>query len=445
MDEEKTREFEYSEQDAVAQEVAPQGLFSTMVRGVDLSKLVKDIPLDDDFFKRVEATIAMGSDLAAEGVDSVSLNLEYPANRKPGVAPLASDGVIWRPGAVAPHAFAAWLDDAKDLDYQYQMDVEFSAQSEWVGKGNRVTSPWITSRARALTLDPLDVMALFDLPISVGSIDPTVQQVEVDVAYDDAASGFSDHRSFLLKAGDPAAHWKLRLSDPNLHTYQYRVTYVFTGNYQHATDWITTDSDTLVIGNPFKNQFQLGVVPILDVANLQEADVEIVYKEADSGYEHRSSLTFNPTAMARQVVVIPTMAAEPSGYSFTSTVVHQDGSVVAPTTTQATIDDQLVLVKEGQGAVHKISVSLPDPNIGGAGLFAVKVVLWGPGDPPDVAEAIFTPTAVGPKVATLVQPDTSVPWSYHYQVIGYTALGVPRGGEPRVASDSNLLIQLPTA
>src|SRR5262249_17693419 len=178
MDEEKTRELEYAEDDAVAQEVAPQGLFSTMVKGVDLSKLVKEISLDDDFFKRVDATVSMGSDLAAEGVDSVAVNFEYPANRSAGAAPAASDGVVWHPGAVAPHTFAAWLDDAKDLDYQYQMDVEFTAQSEWVGKGNRVTSPWITSRARALTLDPLDVIGLFDVPISLGTIDPTVQQVQ---------------------------------------------------------------------------------------------------------------------------------------------------------------------------------------------------------------------------------------------------------------------------
>ena len=83
------------------------------------------------------------------------------------------------------------------------------------------------------------------------------------------------------------------------------------------------------------------------------------------------------------------MSAVPTGYSFTTTVVHQDGSVVQPTTTQATVDDQVVLVKEGQGAAHKIMVNLPDTNLAGAGLLAVKVVLWGPGDPPDVAEALF--------------------------------------------------------
>ena len=292
------------------------------------------------------------------------------------------------PAQWLPDTFAAWLDDAKDLDYQYQMDVQFSAQAEWIGKGNRVTSPWITSRARALTLDPLDVMALFDLPISLGSIDPTVQQVQVEVNYDDTNERLH-YCSFLMKASDPAVHWKLRLSDPNLRTYQYRVTYVFTGNYQHTTDWTTTDSATLVLGNPFKNQFQVRVVPILEVSNLQEADVEIVYQETDSGYEHRTPLTFNPAAMATQVVVVPTMLAAPTGYSFTTTVVHQDGSVVQPTTTQATVDDQVALVKEGQGAAHKITVSLPDTNLAGAGLLAVKVVLRGAGDPPDVAEALF--------------------------------------------------------
>jgi hypothetical protein len=443
QDELKTREFEYSEQDAVAQQVAPQGLFSTMVKGLDLSRLVKEISLDDDFFKRINASVTMGTDLAAEGVDNVAVNFEYPANRPAGLPPAANDGVIFKPGPIAPHTFTCWLDKSKSLDYQYQLEVEFNAQSEWTGKSNKVTSPWITTRARALALDPLDVIGLLDLPISIGTLDPSVQQVQVEVSYKDAANSFSDDRTFVLKAGDPPVHWRLRLSDPSLRAYQYRVTYFFPGNVRYTTDWVTTDGGTLVVNNPFQNQIELRIIPLLDINNLQEADVEIVYSEPETKYERRTQLTFGTLPLTTQVVVIPTLARNPKGYSYSTTVVRADGSVISPVLTPASFEDTALVVKDGPGASHRLTVKLPDTNLAGAGLLAVKVVVWGPGSPPDVAEAIFTPTATADQKLMIVQPDGTGPWMYNYAVTGYTARGIPRPGDTGQASDSSLLVRLP--
>jgi len=207
---------------------------------------------------------------------------------------------------------------------------------------------------------------------------------------------------------------------------------------------VETDSGTLLVKNPFQNQLALRVVPILDVANLQEADVEIVYTEADTGYEARVPLTFDPSAIAARPVVIPTVAKVPVGYNYTTTIVHQDGSIVNPITQAKTFGDTAVAVTEGAGAAHRIKVALPDPNLAGAGLTAVKVVVWGQGDAPDVAEAVFTPSATAEQSVLLLQPDDGAAWAYNYAVTGYTALGVPRAGVSGVTSAQKFLVQLPT-
>jgi hypothetical protein len=414
-----------------------------MIHGVDLARYMREISLDDDFFKRINATVSMGSDLTVEGVDSVAVNFEYPANRKPGQQPTDTDGVIFRPGQTNTHTFTCWLNSAKSLDFQYQMSVQFLANSEWVGKSNKAVSPWITTRAQAITLDPLSVIGLFDLPISIGVLDPSIQQVQVEVSYEDPANGFSDDRTFVLKAGDPVSHWRLRLSDPTLRSYRYRLTYFFPAGVRYTTDWVSTDSATLVVNSPFHGQLSLRVIPLLDVSNLEEADVEIVYDEPATGYQQRAQLTFAGPTLNTQTLAIPTLAALPAGYSYSTTIVHADGSVVNPVTTMAGADETALVVKEGPGSTHRITGKLPDTNLAAAGLLALKVLLWGPGAPPDVAEVIFTPSAVADQKVVLVQPNDSGAWSCAFQVTGFTAKGVPRPGATGVFGDPTLLVPLP--
>jgi hypothetical protein len=70
-------------------------------------------------------------------------------------------------------------------------------------------------------------------------------------------------------------------------------------------------------------------------------------------------------------------------------------------------------------------------------------VLWGQGDSPDVAEAVFTPSAVADQSLMLLQPDDGA-WSYNYAITGYTERGVPRDGDTGVTSAQKFLVKLPT-
>lgn len=437
----KTREFEFTEQASEIQEVAPQGMFSTMVNGVDLSHSIKEISLDDEFFRRLITTFTMGADLAVEGIDNVAVNMEYPANRPTGVAPTASDGALFNSTSLTPHTFTSWLDAAKSLDFQYQMQIEFSAQSEWVGKSSKVVSPWIVSRARQLAIDPLDVIGLLNLPISIGSLDPTISQVQVTVVYEDAANAFTTSRTFLLHQGDPVSYFKVRLSDASLRSYRYQVTYMFKNNVRYIGDWVTSSDASLVINDPFLNVINLRLVPVLDGNNLDEADVQIVYNEAGTQYEHRTLVTFAPPASTTALVSIPTLARRPVGFTYAATIVRADGTMSQPGPTTATVDDTAIAIHDGDGQTHRVLVKLVDPNLASAGLVAVKVEVIGPDG--DRAEVIFTPTQLADTRVTLIAA-AAVPWSYRFQATGYGSTGLPRIGDVGDSTDPTLLVRLPT-
>jgi hypothetical protein len=441
----KTREFEYSMQAAVARDAAPQGMFSTIVEGLDLDKAIKEVNLDDDFFKRLVATVSIGGDLTAAGVSVIAVNLEYPGERKPNEAPMTVDGFLFKPDELTPHTFNSWLNAKKDLSYRYQMDIHFKPDSPWVGKEAHITTDWIVTRDRQLTLDPLDEVGLFDIELSLGSIDASqVDQVQVELMYQDPANNFEAQRTFVLRPGQAGDHWKLRLSDPSLHTYQYRTTYFLKDGVRYQTDWLTSEDPSLVINDPFQGAIKVRLVPLLDASLLVEADVDLLYHEQDTGYQRRMLTVFSGSPLASQPISIPTLAKEPAGYSYDVTVIRADGSVFESGTIEASADHNAVVISDGAGMTHRIRIKPANTNLAAANLVAIKVNLLGPGDDPDTAEALFTSSQIADQTLALVQPDTAGAFVYRYNVTGYSVQGLPIKGDSGESSDLNLIVRLPT-
>jgi hypothetical protein len=452
QDELKTRDFEYSMQAAVSREMAPQGLFSTMVDGLDLSRAIKEVSLDSDFFKRINASFTLGADLAAEKISAVSVNVEYPGARPDGVQPSTVDGFTFTPADTAPKAFRTFLDDHLDMRYRYKIGVDFGSDSMWVGDEQHFDSDWVVTTDRSPQVNPFSAVDRFDLEVVVASDvrADEVNGVRVDLAYEDPVAGFSASQTYDFKPGDPSEHWRLRFGESRQKVYRYRITYLMPGNVRYGTSWVTSEPVTaeagsLVINSPFRGQLALRVVPVLDPAQVIEADVALVYREDDTGYERRKVLTYTGGGgpMTSQAVQFPTLAADPAGVTATVTVVRADGSVFEGPPTKVPAETSVLPVSDGVGAVHRISVRLADADLAGAGLVAVRVRLDGVGDGADHAEVLFSLGQSGSATATLVQPLGGAPFEYLYEVIGYTRTGLPVEGATGRSSDTVLILALP--
>jgi len=443
----KRREFDYSMQAAVAREIAPQGLFSTIVTGLDLDRAIKEVNLDDEFFKRLVSTVSLGTDLESVGISALAVNLEYPGIRPETEQPLHVDGFTFRPGESTPETFTTWLNDKKELDYRYRMDIHFQPDSPWVGKEAHVVSPWIVTRDRQLTLNPLDEIGLLDIELSLGDMDSDqVKQVQVELKYEDAASQFTSEKTVVLQPGQAGAHWQLRLSDPDQRTYQYRVTYFLEGNLQYQSDWQTSQAPSLVINEPFRNVLKVRLIPSLP-DGLIEAIVDITYEESETGYRRRVQEIFAPdteAGMQRRAIAIPTLLDEPGPYVYEVTAVRADGSVFQ--SDPILKDDSVVLVSDGPpGKTTRIRVQLSGAEnlIDQASLAAIKVDLTGPGENPDRESVIFTPSQLETKTVTLIQPEGVDQFTYQYEVKGYTLNGDVVAGESGESSDFTLLVKVP--
>ena len=395
----KTRSFEYSMQAAVSRTAAPQGLFSTIVNGMDLSRAIKHVSLDDDFFKHVNAKFQLGADLAASQIELVSINIEYPGVRPDGVQPEQVGGITFTPQDNGAKSFRTFLNDALDLRYRYKMDIHFAQNSDWEGNEPHYTSGWIVETGQAPQVNPFDAIDQLQIEVSLGStVIAPVQQVQIDLVYDDPAVGMRAERSMTFKPGDPTKNWKLRFPEGAIHSFKHRVTYFLDDNVRHRTDWIesgaiTTEAISLIIPGPFLNTMKIPVLSLLDPASIIEASVDVLYVDAARGYEWRGRTVFGPDSQNQsrsREISIPTLDPMPHGVTYSVTVVRADGTVLEVPSREIRPGEK-IMVSDGVGQTRIIRIELANTNLEAAGLVAVRVRVRGQGEDADHDDVISGP------------------------------------------------------
>jgi hypothetical protein len=356
-----------------------------------------------------------------------------------------TDGFIFRPDQLDQQTFTCWLNDKKDSVYRYCMDIHFRPDSPYAVKDANVKTDWLYTRNRQLTLDPLDVIGLLDVEISLGMIDATrVSQVQVALAYEDLSNDFSVEKTIVLKPGDAGTHWRVCLSDPDLKTYRYRLLYFLVDSLQYQTDWQTSSETSLVVNDPFQGQIKARLVPLLDADNLIEAVVNLDYREEDTGYSCTIQKVFQGgDPLTSQEVIIPTIHKQPAGFDYDVTVIRADGSVFASEPQNVTDLSAALPISDGEGKTTRIKVKLPNTDLASANLVAVKVQVTGQGENGDSAEVLFTTSQTNDQTLTLVQPGGAGPLTYSYKVIGYNRQGIPVPGVSGQDTSLNLVVPLP--
>ena len=138
------------------------------------------------------------------------------------------------------------------------MDIHFDPNSPWVGKEAHVTTDWVATADRQLTLDPLDHVGLMDIELTPGTLDAQeISQVQVELNYTDAANEFSAQRTFVLTPGQPVpiGNCGSRTHAPDLPV---PADLLPQGRLRYQTDWQTSESPSLVVNDPFQARSSSG-------------------------------------------------------------------------------------------------------------------------------------------------------------------------------------------
>jgi len=436
----KRREIDYSMQTAVSWDFGAQGMFDTITRGLDPRSVISEIDLDDEFFRRILVDVGVVDALTDVGVSAVTVNMEYPGEPVGAAEPDHRDGWSFQPGQLAPKQFMCSLNARKDLSYRYRVDVSFGPGAPWEGSAATVHSGWIVSRARQLTVNPLDHLSLLEVRVVQGRLRAElVEQVQVELRYEGDGHPLSE--TLLMKPGSDEHVWKIRLNAEDPRTFSYRLTFNLVGGARYVADWVQTDTPTVVVDDPFQGNLKLRLIPMLDASELVEAMVDLRYTDPGTGFTARRQQIFNAGALSPVSVEIPTLLATPGAYAYDITVVRTDGQVLTSAVDSA--EGPVVLVSDGRGALRPVTIRLLDAGIGAAGLVAVRVALTGPGPSPETDEVLFTSSQVEDRRVSVIVPQGVPGFSYRYKVTGYTASGAEIAGASGTTDQGVLLVPLP--
>jgi hypothetical protein len=431
----KKRTFEFSRQSAEIRSAAPQGLFSTLIEGYDLSDRIISINLDDEMFKRLIADVGVVCDWDNDGVELVNISLEYPGVLPMGSQPSHVDGYVFTKSENQRKVFTTWLNALKDMSYRYKADVHFKSTSQWVGKESVLHGDWQTTRNRQMIFNPLDEIGLLNVKIALDeTVDfKDVTQVLVQTEYDDPENDFKVEHSFILNAQKKTDEWKLRLSNRYHRSIRWRAIYSLPDNIETSTDWTTTDETSVIVSEPFQGLRHIRVVPTLKGNEIIEAILDLEYEETN-GYKKTFQEVFTPENLKGRNLTIDTLLKNPGVYLYTITVVRSDGSVYVSDETES--DSGVIIVDDKDGQIINLNIKMLISPAQWEKLYAVELQIRTPDG--NLDSLIFT-TSQPAERQYVFGLAADAPLEYEWRTLAYPKEGARNVSEFHIENDKQLV------
>lgn len=302
-----------NERNTVRRSIYPQahlkGLFRVLrdsQGSIDLSRFVREVDIDDDWFKRREVTARSLVNFTNDSIDSINITLRY--GNKPQTILLDASNPS---GTVHWNSILENSVMKREVRYTYQVNFKDVDTSERPGV---VRSPELTTNGDKFEINPRaeGLYYLDDIQIGADSFPwEAYPIVEVLVRYSDPAHQINLEETFLLKKDKPEVTWKRFRLDPALDTYEYKVIFRAANNRDKETNWMPTDQERLTIRDPNPVKRTVRVVPVVNWGLVSMIFVDLSYRDEVNGVLEETSLFFDNTPENKKPQVFSVALTDP--------------------------------------------------------------------------------------------------------------------------------------
>ncbi len=290
QEERRTATYEYNRSDAVTREYAPQAFIGLLAEDLeDLDSHIIVANLDDPFFKTLDIEVLPPPISFADfGLASAHVGLDYPDPQDPSNRQSAD--VLFEGDQQGRERRRFFLNSNFDLGYDYSVEYVFQTGTGWEGEKHAYRIPAQHTEDRRLQLNLSKDVGFLPISVEPNDIDSElVESVEVHLRYE-SPTGWAREKTFIVKPGDAAQEWKLRLSDPNHRTYSYRYVYHLPSGDTRETEWQEREASSLLVNDPFDWQLHIEIIPAVDAEKVRMAFVDLIYEDPDNGVHHEQSV-----------------------------------------------------------------------------------------------------------------------------------------------------------
>jgi hypothetical protein len=405
--------YDYTVQAPETRTHAPNGFFSALVSATEREKHIRQIDLDDEFFKRLLVDVS-----STEGFDDLDLKV-VKVDWKYDAKPVQT--ITLNP-APSPRSFFEEFLDGSDASYEYRLSYLFGQSEAIAAQTSSYETPWRSEVTRALVVHPADDVSMLRVYLEPGVVDwEVVERIQTTLTYEDAANGFRAERTYLVSQGSERQHWTVRLTNPGLRTYQVQNTW-------HLKDHSTItgapephDEAHLFVPDPFVDRLPIVIQTIVDPANVRRVDVKIDYEDRANDFEVHKTERIDGPDFEQVRTLLPIMDPRRRKYTYTVTLIKTSGQ--AEMHEPKTTDDLSIVVTEGGAYLHVQVTLLGD--LTQLGVSAVQVDLRSEplaGQREKVESHLFVPGAEAQVGKTLLLR-ADRPSQFDYRMTVFTAQG----------------------
>ncbi len=239
-------EYNLKQVSAAKRTISPQGQIRMLASASDLTKRIREIPLDSDFFKKIEGTVTTTAPLAELGISSMTVELRYGWKgttfpKETAEIPLATTG--------ANGKFEWWLDERGTQELEYRVKLNHIPDAAIGAAAADELTGWIKTTSRNLDIDPREVSSVLAIQVEAGAVDWTlVRQVQANVIYEDAGARIQASRIVKLEQGSPSQ--KVLVRPGKEQVVRCEATFFFADGASEVVTFERTGSGVLLVNQP---------------------------------------------------------------------------------------------------------------------------------------------------------------------------------------------------
>jgi hypothetical protein len=345
----KSLDVSMSERSTVKRSIYPQGHLSGLFRllqqpGLDMSRFVIDVDLDDPWFQRRQVRIIPRANFDKDAISSIHVDLDYQGTQKSVL--LTKDSgeqtVSWasvlRDGAMVPEVTARYTVTFGDID--------------GTERPKTLVSEPVTVVDGNLEIDPRQLYSMVTIPLEC-TLFPWDRYgiVEVALKHDDEANQIAQSDVIVLSKDKPASEWLMFVRDPERKSFSYRVRYLSADHADREDSWTDTDEQRITVRDPLRAQLQLDVVPVVKWADTDRVFVDVRYADDVNQIFEQESFEFTENAGGTQTFRVGIADVHRRRFEYEVTVIMKSTEVIKVPRSE-TAENRIIVREDMRG--HRI-------------------------------------------------------------------------------------------
>jgi hypothetical protein len=351
----KSLVYNMSERTTVKRSIYPQGHLSGLFRvlrqeGLDLSRFVMAVDLDDPWFARRRLKVISRANFDEDSIGSINVKLRYGSEPKNTLleSSTARNDLEWgsliEGGAMRRKVEASYTVTFRGVDGTEQ-PVSLQSPVETVEDEN-------------LEINPRELYSIVQVPIiALGFPWERYPHVEVQTRYVDEPNGIRVADDFLLDKAHEERTWKMFVRNPERTAFQYKLIFRAADHKDLERPWVETGEERITIRDPHPHKRAIQVVPNFKWTEVDRAFVDVTYEDPEHDVLREESFEFNQAHAESRSFVVDLRDPDRRLVAYRVTVMFKDGRLVE-IPRSVTLERRIIVRADMKG--HRIVLVRPE-------------------------------------------------------------------------------------